>query len=180
MMLPRARGLLRCLGHWLHRQARVATLCGAIGISALVLVASAPTIAAQATPGASPGLPQDSDLTLGGAAGRVLVGVTVRPGQPGSNTLLVYVLPPEGPAAAADVSLSLAIDGQPVPLEFCSRSCRTAEVTLNGGEHLELFATGQGGGAASFDLPASAFGEWESIAAARARAHARVGHLSSR
>ncbi len=130
------------------------TLCATIGIIALVLVANAPAVAAQATPGANPALPQEGDVTLGGTAGRVLLGVTVRPGLPGSNTLLVYVLPSEGPAAAADVSLSLVIHGQPVPLEFCSRSCRTAEVILNGGEHVELSAAGQGGGTAGFDLPA--------------------------
>jgi hypothetical protein len=79
---------------------------------------------------ASPALPQADDLTLGQAAGKVLVGLTVRPAQPGPNTLLVYVLPLDGPAAAADVPLSLAVGGQTVPLDTCSRTCRTATVTL--------------------------------------------------
>src|SRR5437016_10384217 len=102
---------------------------------------------------ASPALPQADDLTLGQAAGKVLVGLTVRPAQPGPNTLLVYVLPLEGPAAAADVPLSLAISGQNIPLDTCSRTCRTANVTLSGGEHIDVVAGGASGGAAAFDLP---------------------------
>src|ERR1041385_8374711 len=60
------------------------------------------------TSSASPALPQADDLTLGQDAGKVLIGLTVRPAQPGPNTLLVYVVPVEGPAAAADVPLSLS------------------------------------------------------------------------
>src|SRR5215471_19311851 len=37
----------------------------------------------------------------------------------GPNTLLVYVLPLEGPLAAANVPPSLAVDGQNVPLDRC-------------------------------------------------------------
>src|SRR6266436_1880506 len=91
---------------------------------------------------ASPALPQADDLTFGQDAGKVLVGLTVRPAQPGPNTLLVYVLPLEGPAAAADVPLRLVVSGQNVPLDTCSRTCRTANVTLNGGEHVEVAADG--------------------------------------
>src|SRR6266487_1531958 len=113
--------------------------------------AASPTTAAAT---ASPALPQADDLTFGQDAGKVLVGLTVRPAQPGPNTLLVYVLPLEGPAAAADVPLSLAISGQTIPLDTCSRTCRTAIVTLNGGEHVDVVAGGASGGAAAFDLPA--------------------------
>jgi len=112
--------------------------------------AASPTTAAAT---ASPALPQADDLTFGQDAGKVLVGLTVRPAQPGPNTLLVYVLPLEGPAAAADVPLSLAISGQTIPLDTCSRTCRTAIVTLNGGEHVDVVAGGASGGTAAFDLP---------------------------
>src|SRR5438876_12442231 len=70
------------------------------------------SITATSAAAASPALPQADDLTFGQNAGKVLVGLTVRPAQPGPNTLLVYVLPLEGPAAAADVPLSLAVSGQ--------------------------------------------------------------------
>ncbi|HLZ32082.1 MAG TPA: hypothetical protein VKV73_32575 [Chloroflexota bacterium] len=102
---------------------------------------------------ASPALPQADDLTFGQAAGRVLIGLTVRPAQPGPNTVLVYVMPPEGPAAAAEVPLTLAVGGQNVPLDTCSRTCRTANVTLTGGEHVDVVAGGASGGTAAFDLP---------------------------
>src|SRR5690348_10167898 len=44
------------------------------------------------------GLPQADDLTFGQDAGKVLIGLTVRPARPGPNTLLVYALPLEGPS----------------------------------------------------------------------------------
>ena len=112
--------------------------------------AASPAVTAAA---ASPALPQAGDLTFGQAAGKVLVGLTVRPAQPGPNTLLVYVLPLEGPAAAADVPLRLAVGGQTVLLDTCSRTCRTANVTLTGGEHIDVVAGGASGGTAAFDLP---------------------------
>jgi hypothetical protein len=102
---------------------------------------------------ASPALPQADDLTFGQPAGKVLIGLTVRPAQPGPNTLLVYVLPLDGPSAAADAPLSLAIGGQNVALDTCSRTCRTVNVTLMGGEHVDVVAGGASGGAAAFDLP---------------------------
>ena len=101
----------------------------------------------------SPGIPQDGDLTFAGGAGTVLIGLTLRPAQPGPNTLLLYVLPLEGASVAADVPVALAINGQAVPLEFCSRSCRTADVSLAGGEHLDVVTGTPAGGTAGFDLP---------------------------
>src|SRR5579859_1620911 len=118
--------------------------------SPVLSTAASPTTAVAT---ASPALPQADDLTLGQNAGKVLVGLTVRPAQPGPNTLLVYVLPLEGPAAAADVPLSLAVSGHNVPLDTCSRTCRTADVTLVGGEHIDVVAGGASGGTAAFDLP---------------------------
>jgi hypothetical protein len=104
-------------------------------------------------PSSSPALPQVDDLTLGQDAGKVLIGLTVRPAQPGRNSLLVYVLPLEGPSAAADVPLSLAVGGENISLDTCSRTCRTAPVSLQGGEHIDVVAGGPEGGTASFDLP---------------------------
>jgi hypothetical protein len=99
-------------------------------------------------------LPQADDLTFGQDAGKALIGLTVHPAEPGPNTLLVYVLPLEGLSAAAEVPLSLAVDGQNVSLDLCSRTCRTATVDLSGGEHIDVVAGGGSGGTASFDLPA--------------------------
>src|SRR6266852_1252309 len=49
--------------------------------------------------------PQDTDLSLAREAGTTVIGLTLRSGQPGPNTLLIYVLPLEGAAAAADVPI---------------------------------------------------------------------------
>src|SRR6266852_2728010 len=93
---------------------------GATAAACLVVLLAMPSVvAAQTTPPASPALPQSDDLTLADGAGNVLVGLTVRPAQPGPNTVLVHVLPLEGAATAADVSVILVINGQPVPLDFC-------------------------------------------------------------
>jgi hypothetical protein len=108
----------------------------------------------QPSPIVSPALPEGTDLTFAQEAGRVLIGFTVRPGLPGQNTLLLYVLPPDGPAAAADVPLTVSVDGQALFLDTCSRTCRTATLVLVGGEHMDVAAGGPAGGTAGFDLPA--------------------------
>src|SRR5438132_4112642 len=78
----------------------------------------------------------------------------MRPDQPCPITLLIHVLPLEEPAAAADVQVGVSINGRDVPLDFCSRSCRTSDVTLMGGEHVDVVADSPSGGSVSFDLPA--------------------------
>ena len=101
----------------------------------------------------SPALPRADDLTFGDSAGTVLVGLTIRPAQPGPNTLLVYVLPLQGPEAAADVPVSMTVAGQPIALDTCSGTCRAANVSLSGGERIDVTAGGTSGATASFDLP---------------------------
>src|SRR5216684_6359792 len=136
-------------------RARFGLTAGATAACLILLLAVLPAaVAAQTTSAGSPALPQGDDLTLADGAGNVLIALTVRPAQPGPNTVLIHVLPLEGAAAAADVSVSLVINGQPVSLDFCSRTCRTADVTLAGGEHLDVVADSPSGGAAGFDLPA--------------------------
>jgi hypothetical protein len=83
-----------------------------------------------------PGLPQDGDLSLAATAGTTLIGLTLRPPAPGPNTVFLYLLPVGGPAAAANMDVTLRVDDTSVPLTFCSRNCRTADVNLVGGEHL--------------------------------------------
>lgn len=85
-----------------------------------------------------PGLPDVGDLSLAVNAGTTLIGMTVHVPQPGTNTVFLYVLPIGGTAAAADVAVTLSVNGRSVPLTFCSRSCRTADVNLLGGDDLEV------------------------------------------
>ncbi|HEV8635332.1 MAG TPA: hypothetical protein VG370_13980, partial [Chloroflexota bacterium] len=93
--------------------------------------------------------------TLGGNAGEVLVGLTLRPGTPGQNAALVYLLPPDGerPTIAAE----LRVGDLRVELARCGATCRAADVELRGGERLEVRVPDVGGtrgGTAAFDLPA--------------------------
>src|SRR5260221_7488800 len=114
-----------------------AALVPAMMLASVACSAAPPVSITAASPAAaSPALPQADDLTFGQDAGKVLVGLTVRPAQPGPNTLLLYVMPLEGPATAADVPLTLAVNGQNVPLHTCSHTCLTANVTLTRGEHV--------------------------------------------
>ena len=100
-------------------------------------------------------LPQPGDLTLGGNAGEVLVGLTLRPGEPGRNEILVYLLPLEGEQAAAGIPAAVAIEGDPkVPMQDCGPTCRRAELDLSGSEELQVTVGGASGGVAEFHLPA--------------------------
>jgi hypothetical protein len=108
-----------------RRRFRLAT--GALAVCLILSLAAMPAaVAAQNSPPASPALPQGDDLTLADGAGNVLIGLTARPAQPGPNTVLVHVLPLEGPAVAADVSVSLVINGQRRPFSArCPATRRT-------------------------------------------------------
>jgi len=90
------------------------------------------------SPTQASGLPIQGDVTLGGAAGDVLVGLSLQPGVPGRNTVLVYVLPLAGEAAAAAVSTTLSVDGNAIDLQVCGPTCRSAEADLQGGERIEV------------------------------------------
>lgn len=98
--------------------------------------------------------PREGDLTMGGSAGDALVGLTLRPGRPGLNSAWVYVLPTEGPSAAARTTVELALAGRAQTMQLCGATCRTASVVLDGGEALEVRVSGAASGTASFLLPA--------------------------
>ena len=97
-----------------------------------------------------PALPLRGNLTFGASTGTALIGLTVRPAEPGPNTLLVYVLPLAGQAAAAQVRLALSVNGRNVMLDACSPTCRTADMDLVGGEHVDITTDA---GTAAFELP---------------------------
>jgi hypothetical protein len=98
-------------------------------------------------------LPQQGDLTLGGYAGQVLVGMTLRPGNPGENEVLLYVLPLEGEEKAGAVRVEAMLGAQAVPLTECGPTCRRASVTLRGGETLDVHVPGATGGLAAYAIP---------------------------
>jgi len=100
---------------------------------------------------ADPALPRLGDLTIGGRAGTDAVGLTVRPGLPGRNVLLVYVEPLGGDAGRLSVGLS--VDGRPLPVRTCSPWCRRSEATLSGAASIRVHVSGKGGGTARFQIP---------------------------
>jgi copper transport protein len=97
------------------------------------------------TPSAS-AFPGPGDLTMGGHAGQVLVGLTLDPGEAGTNRALVYLLPLEGNEAAANFRAHLLIGELPVPLSACGDTCRRATVAVQGGEEIRVRVDGRRAG----------------------------------
>ncbi len=106
-------------------------------------VASGPA-AARASP-----FPRPGDLTMGGRAGQIMVGLTVHPGRAGNNTVRAYLASPATAAARARIR----VRGRWQALSSCGGPCRTATVDLQGGERLAVAVAGPAGGTAAFDLP---------------------------
>lgn len=96
-------------------------------------------------------LPSPGDLTLGDHAGQILVGLTVRPAEPGPNELLVYLQPLQG--SANQIPLKVAIDDRQVPVRVCGSDCRVSQARLRGGERVTVTADVSTGGTVTFDLP---------------------------
>lgn len=107
----------------------------------------------QQRPAQASALPGAGDLTFGGNAGEVLVGLILRPGKPGPNDVLLYLLPLEGEGSASAVDAKLTVNGDPVELRPCAPTCRSKELVLQGGERIEVHVPGPKGGTASFLLP---------------------------
>jgi len=129
-------------------------------------------------PAPNPAMPRAGDLTLGGHVGPVLVGLTIRPGTPGRNDLLIYLLPAEGELAAARISTAVAVDGRPVQVEACGPSCRRGVATLAPGVQVQIALAGQarGAGVVAFRLPLLPAPDGSALLA---RMQARMHHLTT-
>ncbi|HEU5417899.1 MAG TPA: copper resistance protein CopC [Streptosporangiaceae bacterium] len=133
--------------------------------------AAQPAVPASAAGPASP-LPLPGDLTMGGRAGQVMVGLSVHPGRPGSNTVRAYLASPATAASPARIQ----VQGQWHALSSCGASCRSARVDLRGGERVAVAVGGRGGGTAVFDLPSLPAGDGTVLARSAA---ARMNSLRS-
>jgi copper transport protein len=100
-----------------------------------------------------PGLPEAGDLTLGARAGDALVGLTLRPAEPGRNDLYLYALPFSGERAGSRLAVKLSIGGHGVGLEPCGMACLWTALDLSGKERIRVRVGGSDGGLATFDLP---------------------------
>jgi copper transport protein len=93
--------------------------------------------------------PQQGDLTMGGRAGHVMVGLTMHPARPGTNTVRAYLASP----ATASSQARIQVRGRWVAMSSCGAQCRTATVGLRGGERLAVEVGGRGGGRGTFSVP---------------------------
>ncbi len=146
------------------RSMRVEAAAAVVVIAAAALLAAFPLPPARVAEAesaveaaaAASALLRPGDLTLGGHAGQVLVGLTIRPGEPGPDEVLLYLLPLEGEGAAAGLVSRLAVDGRDVPLQECGPTCRSAHSMLRLGDRIQVHVEGSQGGTASFLLPSLA------------------------
>jgi copper transport protein len=144
---------------WRRRKLSLGTeaLLAVVVVAAAAALAAFPVVpkeageaAAVATPTAPPAFPAAGDLTLGGRAGSVMVGLTLSPGQPGANQARVYLANPATAAARAQVKVA----GRWTAMTRCGAVCRTAPVRLRGHDTLLVRVSGAKGGTAQFSLPA--------------------------
>jgi len=186
-----ARKILR--HNWATPDVRAEAVLALVVVAAAAVLAAFPVVpkeaaeagrAARAVPARLAPYPGPRDLTLGGHAGPVTVGLTVRPGRPGPNRILVYLADPAtrstrariradaGPATPTRTAPAAArADGRWRELAFCGPQCRTATLDLRGGERLRV---GVGGRTAVFALPALPAADGSGLAAA---AMARMDRL---
>ncbi len=108
--------------------------------------------AAQAHGTASPAYPRDDDLTLAATTGDVVVGLTLRPGRPGRNDVLVYLLP-QAARRTPEAGAPLTVGGEQHTLESCGLACRETALVLDGGETIEVTMDSVDAPPARFQLP---------------------------
>jgi copper transport protein len=93
--------------------------------------------------------PKAGDLTMGGRAGSVMVGLSLHPGRPGRNTVHAYLASP----ADARSSATVRVGGKRTRLSSCGQRCRVGTVMLTGHQALQIAISGPGGGTATYILP---------------------------
>jgi methionine-rich copper-binding protein CopC/putative copper export protein len=103
---------------------------------------------------ATEGLPQPGDLTLAKGAGETVVGLSIRPAEPGINDLYVHLVPPGGSDEAGPLTVRLTPPDAPASeMRSCGTACRVATLPLDGGETIGIEVSGEDGGRATFALP---------------------------
>jgi len=142
----------------LRASPRVEGAIAVVVIAATALLSSFPLPPARAAQAESSGaastnaaLPTPADLTLGGRAGDTLVGLTIRPARPGSNTIWLSLAGAEASSAA---TASVTVEAQPLALTGCGNGCQSGPAQLHGGETITVQVANElGGGNAVFHLP---------------------------
>ena len=109
--------------------------------------------AADRASGAAQAWPRPSDFTMAAGAGHTLVGLTLRPGTPGRNQVILYLVPPSGEAAAEGIHAQISFAGAAAPLTVCGTSCRTGFVELKGPVSAHVDISGSDRGSADLAIP---------------------------
>ncbi len=143
---------------WRRPNFRIEAPLAALVVGAAALLASFPVPPGQLPPSSGivghAGLPQAGDLTFGGQAGSVLVGLTLGPGGRGENRALVYLLPLDGARSAASLRAMISLNGAaPQQLTTCGTTCRETTINIQGGETAAITVIGSGGGTATVSIP---------------------------
>ncbi len=142
-----------------HVRVEAALAAGVVAAAALLSsFPTPPTTAARqaaeeaaATPTA--GLPSGDELTMAGAAGSDLVGLSLSPGLPGPNVATVYLLPIYGSAAAQGLAANIIVNGVYKALLPCGDTCRRATIDIKPGDSVSVEVLNSGGGSAAFTIP---------------------------
>ena len=142
-----------------HVRVEAALAAGVVAAAALLSsFPTPPTTAARqaaeeaaATPTA--GLPSGDELTMAGAAGSDLVGLSLSPGLPGPNVATVYLLPIYGSAAAQGLAANIIVNGVYKALLPCGDTCRRATIDIKPGDAVSVEVLNSGGGSAAFTIP---------------------------
>jgi copper transport protein len=143
-----------------HLRIEAALAVGVVAAAALLSsfptppTAAARQVAEEAASTPTAGLPSRDELTMAGAAGSVLVGLSLSPGLPGANRATVYLLPPANGTPARGIAANIVINGVYKALVPCGDTCRQATIDIKQGDVVAVETENAGGGEAAFTIPA--------------------------
>src|SRR6266508_2989846 len=170
---------------WRRRPAfRLETALGLTAVTMAALLAAYPLPPARLAraeaeadrPTPNPAMPRPGDLTLASHVGPVLIGLTIRPGSPGRNDLLIYLLPADGELVAATIPVAVSVDGRPVQVDRCGPACRRSAANLAPGARVQIGLAQPRAGVVAFRLPLLPAPDGSTLLV---RMQARMHHLTT-
>lgn len=143
-----------------HPRAEAATTAGVVLLAAVLVAFPVPPGRAGEDPAAEAaadtnGRPQPGDLTIAQTVDATVVGLSIRPGEPGVNDLFLHLVPPGG-EQADEIEVSLTVDdGSATATRTCGEACRVATAPLEPGTRVTFELGGLAGatGSTTFIMP---------------------------
>ena len=139
-VVPVALVVRRAAGRLLHLDAAIAVTI--VAMTATLAAFPLPprraqeADAADRASGAAQAWPRRGDFTIGVGAGPILVGLTLRPGRPGRNQVILYLVPPPGEAVAQGIQAKISFARSAVPLTVWGRAAAPGLSTSTGPSQL--------------------------------------------